>query len=91
MKITTSAGKTYNAGWTLKTRSHHGADLLVIHLPGETTPGEIVEGLVGESMIQGLKDDGSNVPYEGYTLLNSIIYTHNREAVRVTLEKGGAA
>lgn len=91
MKITTSAGKTYNADWTLKTRSHHGADLLVIQLPGETTPGEIVEGLVGENMIQEFKADGKCVPHEGYTLLDSIIYTHNREAVRVTLEKGDAA
>ena len=91
VKITTSSGKTFDADWTLKTRSHHGADLLVIQLPGETMPGEIVEGLVGESMIQELKVDGKCVPHEGYTLLYSIIYTHNRKAVRVTLEKGDAA
>lgn len=91
MKITTSAGKTFNADWTLKTRSHHGADLLVIQLPGETTPGEILDGLVGESLIQETMRDGSIASYEGYTLLNSIIYANNREAVRVTLEKGDAA
>lgn len=91
MRIVTGSGKTFDADWTLKTRIRHGADLLVIQLPGDITPGEIVEGLVGENVINEFKDDGSCAAHEGYTMLTTITYAHNREAVRVTLEKGDAS
>lgn len=90
MKIVKSGGKTFNADWTLHTTTRHGAKQVIIQLPGTTDPGDIVESLVGSELIQEYKNDVCT-PYEGYTLLSSIIYTPDRSAVRVTLEKGGTA
>ena len=89
MKITTSSGKTFDAYWTLQTIDRHGAQLLAIQLPGTTTPGEILEGLIGEKLIEEHKNDDEPIPHEGYTLLSSITYSRSREIVRVVLEKDG--
>lgn len=91
MKIVTSSGKTLEADWTLHTTSRRGVKQLIVQLTGEINVCEIVDTLVGADMIQEFKADGVCTAYEGYTLLSSIIYTHDRSAVRVTLEKGDAA
>lgn len=91
MRIVTSKGKTLEADWTLHTTTRHGVKQLVIQLPGTTDPGEIVESLVGAETIQVFKEGDEGTPYNGYKLLSSIIYTHDRNKVRVTLEKGDAA
>lgn len=89
MKIMTSSGKTYEADWILPTQSHHGAKLLAIQLPGTVDPVQAVADLTGAESIKSIVDDAVTT-YAGYTMLQSLYFTHDRSAVRLTFEKGDA-
>lgn len=91
MQIMTSSGKTFEAGWALKTETRHGAKQLVIQMPGTNDPTEIMKELVGVDVIKGDMGDGEYKTYEGYTLFSSLIYSTDRKVLRLTLEKGDAA
>lgn len=91
MQIVTSSGKTFEAAWVLDTTTRHGAQQLTIQLPGTTDLSEITGELVGAEQISSIKETGVHTIYEGYTLLSSLIYTPDRSALRLTLEKGDAA
>lgn len=91
MQIITSSGKKFNADWVLDTTTRHGAQQLTIQLPGETDLGEILGELDGAEQIIVEKDKGVRTVYEGYSLFSSAIYTPDRKALRVTLERNDAA
>lgn len=91
MQIVTASGKTYDAAWILDTATRHGVQQLTMQLPGTTDPGDIVRDLVGLDVIKGTKENGDYNTYVGYRLLSSLIYTADRSAIRLTLEKGETA
>lgn len=91
MQIVTTSGKTFEAAWVLDTTTRHGAQQLTIQLPGETDLGEILGELDGAEQIVVEKEKGVRTVYEGYTLFSSAIYTPDRSALRLTLERNDAA
>lgn len=91
MKIMTISGKTFDADWVLDTTTRHGAQQLTIQLPGGTDLGLVLGELDGAEQIIVEKEKGVRTIYEGYTLFSSVIYTPDRSALRLTLERNDAA
>ena len=87
MQIMTNRGKTFEADWTLLTETRNGAKQLVIQLPGDTDLHEVINELVGVDTIRESKGDGECPPHEGYTQFASLIYSTDRKAMRLTLER----
>jgi hypothetical protein len=88
MRIVTNNGVEFQADWVLDTESRHGKSQLAIQLPGDTNPIDILEDLVGQVQIIGIKENGNRNTYEGYTLFRSLIATPDGKALRLTLERG---
>ena len=91
MQIVTNSGKTFDADWTLDTVTRHGAHQLTIQLPGDTALKKIMGGLVGCAQITSIKESDVRTVYEGYTRLASLIYSTDRKALRLTLERDDEA
>lgn len=87
MQIVTNSGKTFEAAWVLDTTTRHGAQQLTIQLPGDTALDEIMANMVGAAQITSIKESGVRTVYEGYTTLASLIYSTDRKALRLTLER----
>ena len=91
MQIETNSGKTFDADWVLDTVTRHGAHQLTIQLPGDTPLKKIMGSLVGCAQITSVKETGVRTAYEGYTKLASLIYSTDRKALRLTLERDDKA
>lgn len=91
MRIVTNNGVEFQADWVLDTESRNGAHQLAIQLPGDTDIGDIMYNLVGAVQFSAIKDSGVRTVYEGYTLLASLIFSPDRKALRLTLERGDKA
>ena len=91
MQIVTNNGLTYDAAWVLDTETRHGAHQLTIQLPGDTELEDILSDFVGAVQIISIKENGVRTVYEGYTLLASLIYSTDRKALRLTLERDDEA
>ncbi len=87
MQIVTNNGIEFDADWVLDTETRHGAHQLTIQLPGDTDIGDIMYNLVGAVQFSAVKESGVRTVYEGYTLLASLIYSPDRKALRLTLER----
>lgn len=87
MQIVTNNGVEFQADWVLDTETRHGAHQLTIQMPGDISLHDIMEGLVGAVQIISAKDSGVRTVYEGYTMLASIVYSTDRKALRLTLER----
>ena len=91
MQIVTNNGITFDADWILDTETRHGAHQLTIQLPGDTDIGDILYNLVGAVQFSAIKDSNVRTVYEGYTKLASLIYSTDRKALRLTLERDDEA
>lgn len=91
MQIVAKSGKMFEAAWLLDTTTRHGVHQLTIQLPGDTSLDDIMNHMVGAAQITSIKDSGVRTVYEGYTTFASLIYTTDRTALRLTLEKGDKA
>ena len=91
MQIETNSGKTFDADWVLDTVTRHRAHQLTVQLPGDTPLKKIMGSLVGCAQITSTKETGVRTVYEGYTQLASLIYSTDRKALRLTLERDDEA
>lgn len=91
MQIVTNNGVEFQADWILDTETRHGAHQLTIQLPGDTDIHDIMDWLVGAMKISAIKESGVRTVYEGYTMLASLIYSPDRKALRLTLERDDKA
>ena len=91
MQIVTNNGITFDADWALDVETRHGAHQLTIQLPGDTDLEDIMSELVGCAQITRIKDSNVRTVYEGYTKLASLIYSTDRKALRLTLERDDEA
>lgn len=91
MKITTQSGKTFEAAWVLSTQTRMGVKQLAMQLAGDTPLDAIMGEIIGSEKITASEDEGAYTVYEGYTLLSSLIYSTDRAAVRLTLERDDEA
>lgn len=88
MRITTESGKMFEAAWVLDTQTRQGVKQLAMQLRGDAALEEIVSDLVGSERIVASEDEGTYTAYEGYTLLATLMYSADRKALRVVLERG---
>lgn len=91
MKITTQSGTTFDADWVLATKTRQGVNQLTMQLAGDTPLGAITGDIIGSEKITASEDERAYTVYEGYTLLASLIYSADRAAVRVTIERDDVA
>ena len=91
MQIVTNNGITFDADWALDVETRHGVHQLTIQLPGDTDLEDIMSELVGCVQITRIKDSNVRTVYEGYTKLASLIYSTDRKALRLTLERDDEA
>ena len=84
-------GMTFEADWVLETTTRHGTAQITIQMPGGTDIRGIITALVGAQEITGIRDAGVRTVYEAYTTLASLIYSTDRRALRLTLEREGEA
>ena len=86
MQIVINSTLTLDADWVLDTVTRHGAQQLAIQLPGDTALKDAMK-MVGCAKLTSVKENGVRTVYEGYTRLASLIYSTDRKALRLTLER----
>lgn len=84
-------GTTFEADWVLETTTRQGTAQITIQLSGGTDITSITQNLIGAQEITGIRDAGVRTVYEAYTALTSLIYSTDRRALRLTLEREGEA
>ena len=90
MQILTNSGKAFDAAWVLEAETRNGIQQLTMHLTGAEAM-DTLASLVGQSQIIGVSDNGNRTTYDGYTLFRTLIVTPDGKALRLTLEREGAA